>query len=237
MPKPRAVVSWSGGKDCCLALHRARDEFDIVGLVTVLTEDGSRSRSHGLRPEVLQCQADALGLPLLTTNATWKDYEQQFKTLLARAKNWGISHVIFGDVFPDSHKQWAESVCGSVGLTAVEPLWSESTYSLAREFIGIGGRATVITVREGQLGPEWLGRPLTVDALDQFRLSQIDPAGENGEFHTLVTWFPGFTSEIVLQKTAILEHGGCFLLDLEADLNVDRDSPSAVNGGVNGGVK
>lgn len=213
--KPRAAVSWSGGKDCCLALHRARESYDIVGLVAMLTEDGSRTRSHGLRPAILRAQAEALGLPLLTANASWTNYEQTFVTLLESARRWNISHAVFGDVFPDTHRQWAEKVCHAAGLTAVEPLWGEPTATLAAEFIARGGRAMIVTVNAASLGREWLGRTLTLKSLDRLRALGVDPGGENGEFHTVVTGFPGFAHDISLRAQATLEHDGCYLLELE----------------------
>lgn len=137
--RPRALVSWSGGKDCCLAAHRARQEYELAGLVSMLTEDGSRSRSHGLPPELLQAQASSLQLPLFTAKAAWDTYEVEFAGLLARASaSASATHVIFGDVFPDPHKQWAEGVCGGAGLTAIEPLWAEPTHALVYEFIACG---------------------------------------------------------------------------------------------------
>ena len=82
--KPRAMVSWSGGKDCYLAMLRVREEFEIVGLMTMMTEDGQRSRSHGLRPELLRYQADLIGVPHFTERATWKEYDSAFGKLLGR---------------------------------------------------------------------------------------------------------------------------------------------------------
>ncbi len=217
MTKPRAAVSWSGGKDCALALHRACERFEIAGLLTVFTDDGSRTRSHGLRPEVIAAQARALGLPLLSVTAAWSNYESQFEDLLRRAAAWRITHVIFGDVFPDSHRQWAESLCSRAGLAAVEPLWAESTAALAAEFIETGGRAIIVAAREDLLGAEWLGRELDMGALDALRELDLDPGGENGEFHTVVTRFPGANVNVPFVVIGTLSHGGCRLLDLAVD--------------------
>lgn len=183
----------------------------------MLTEDGLRSRSHGLRPAVLERQAEALGLPLLTACASWADYEARFAQLLADASRWDISHVIFGDVFPSAHKQWAENISRNAGLVAVEPLWDESTYALAAEFIDAGGRAIIVAASEDRLDRCWLGRQLTREALDRFRESGIDPGGENGEFHTLVTAFPQSDSTIPLVTIDSLSHGGCYLLDVDLE--------------------
>lgn len=211
--QPRAAVSWSGGKDSALALHRASERFDIAGLITVMIEDGSRSRSHGLRRSVLEAQAKALDLPLLTVNADWQNYEAQFDKLLRRARRWDISHAIFGDVFPDAHKAWAENVSRRAGLEAVEPLWGEPTQALAEAFLASGGRARITTVREDRLdGKVWLGRELDRDALRELRDRGVDPGGENGEFHTVVTRFPNGEA-ISLNRLDTLSHAGCGLCD------------------------
>lgn len=215
--KPRAIVSWSGGKDCCLALHRARERFEIVGLIAVLTGDGSRNRSHGLRSEILRRQAEELGLPLLTARATWQDYDKEFKALLAKAGELNMSHVIFGDVFPAAHKQWAETISRAAGLQAVEPLWDESTYALAAEFIRSGGEAVIVAVCEDKLEVDWLGKILTVEMLNQLCRLGLDPGGENGEFHTVVRACPDFRSRIALTAGDTLSHGGYSLLDLVVD--------------------
>jgi diphthine-ammonia ligase len=214
MSKPRAAVSWSGGKDCCLAFSRSRAAFEIAGLITMFTEDGSRSRSHGLRPEVLKAQAEALGLPLLTARASWSVYEAEFQRLLARARAWNITHVIFGDIYPDAHKEWAERVCKHEHLIALEPLWAEPTEALVGEFISEGGKATIVAVCRSELDSNWLGQPIDPERIKKLQALGVDPCGERGEFHTLVTFFPGFQSELRFQEIGRLEHGGCFMLDL-----------------------
>ncbi|MGH9561604.1 MAG: diphthine--ammonia ligase [Terracidiphilus sp.] len=210
----RALISWSGGKDCCLAAHRAKDTCEPVGLITMLTEDGARSRSHGLRLDSLQAQASALQLPLWTANASWDCYESEFIRLLSAAsRELRASHVIFGDVFPESHKQWAERVCRECQLTALEPLWAQPTDSLVREFMQAGGDARIVTVRDKSLPSSWLGRQLNEPAIEELIAAGIDPCGENGEYHTFVAYFPGFRQNLDLKHIAIAQHGGCSMLN------------------------
>jgi len=136
---PLAAVSWSGGKDCCLALMRAWPEFDVRAMVTMFDEAGERSRSHGLRPSVIAAHADRLSLISVSEGCTWDTYEAAFCRGLARVGALGCTHVIFGDIFEDTHRAWTERLCADAGLTAVQPLWAESTGALAREFIERGG--------------------------------------------------------------------------------------------------
>ena len=212
--KPKAAVSWSGGKDCCLAMDRCRDRFEIVALLTVMIEDGSRSRSHGFPPDVLDEQANLLGLPRLGVSTSWQNYEESFDQLLRAAGEHGVSQVIFGDVFPDSHRQWAERVCKRRSIEAVEPLWAEETRLLVDEFIGKGGIASIAVARESQLDCRWLGRQITPAVVAELEELGIDPCGERGEFHTLVTWFPGFRERLQVQSKGVLSYGGCSFLDL-----------------------
>lgn len=213
--KPRAVVSWSGGKDCCLAFHRVREQFDIVGLITMMTEDGQRSRSHGLRPELLQEQARLLGVPHFTEAAAWTDYDNAFCRLLLRVSALGVTHAIFGDIYPDANRVWAESMCARQGLIAVEPLWGESTESLVGEFLSTQSIALITTVRDAYLGDAYLGRPLTPELVWTLREKGIDPCGERGEFHTVVIHYGGFGGSIPVKTGPIHRASGCSAIDLE----------------------
>jgi diphthine-ammonia ligase len=123
MARPRAAISWSGGKDSCAAYHRARGAFDFVTAITMFNEDGTRSRSHGLRPEILAAQVERLGLQSITQTCTWDTYNVAFDRALEAAAAMGVTHVVFGDILFDEHREWAERLSGGRGLTAVEPLW------------------------------------------------------------------------------------------------------------------
>ena len=147
MTKPKAAISWSGGKDCCLALLRAWHHFDIVAMVTMFNEDGERSRSHGLRPALIAAHAARLGLEELSARCSWDTYTDEFISTLARLPERGITHVVFGDIAGDGHREWNERVCRAHGLTPVMPLWAQPTAQLVREFIALGGKARLVTVR------------------------------------------------------------------------------------------
>ena len=164
--KSKALVSWSGGKDGCLALHRVRAQFDVTTLLTMLIDDGSRTRSHGLRPQFIEAHAKSLGAEALFGKASWPEYENEFIRLLSASAAKGITHAIFGDVFPDAHRQWVEKVCAAAGVEAVLPLWADNTKHLAEEFIDAGGEAILVTVRAALLGQEWLGRKLDRQAME-----------------------------------------------------------------------
>jgi diphthine-ammonia ligase len=212
--KPRAMVSWSGGKDCFLAWHRVKEQFDMVGLLTIMTEDGARSRSHGLRPELLRRQASLLDLPHLTENASWVDYESAFARLLSRARALGVSHVIFGDIYPEENRAWAESICSQQSMAAVEPLFGEPTQLLVDEFISTGALAMITTTRDAFLDPSVLGQMLTSELVTALIGKGADPCGERGEFHTFVTRFSHTGVSIPTKIGVIHSESGCTAIDL-----------------------
>ena len=217
MSRPRAAISWSGGKDCCLALLRMAATHDVVAMVTMFGEDGSRSRSHGLTPAVIEAQATRLGLPLFTERCSWQSYTDQYLQLLDRLTPHGVTHMIFGDIIGDSHREWNERVCAARGLTPVMPLWGEPTRQLAEEFIDRGGEARLVTVRPPQLDESWLGMTLDRPLIERMIASGVDPCGEFGEYHTVVTNCPAFASPLILQPGVRVISNGCHALDFVVD--------------------
>jgi uncharacterized protein (TIGR00290 family) len=155
---PRAAISWSGGKDSCAALHRAAPLFEVVAMITMFDEEGARSRSHGLRPEVVAAQAERLGLRQVTSRCTWPTYDAAFAAALDDVAADGVTHVVFGDILFPEHRQWAENICAPRGLTAVEPLFRLSTRDLFLEWVASGAEAVIVTSRAERLDRSWLGR-------------------------------------------------------------------------------
>jgi len=213
-PRPRAAISWSGGKDSCAALHRVRDRFDVVSMVTMFDEEAVRSRSHGLRPEILAAQAERLGLRQFVGRTTWPTYSDVFQRVLHDVAASGVTHVIFGDIMFDEHRMWAERMCEGSGLTAVEPLWGESTDALFDEWIASGADAMIVTARAQYLDESWLGRRLDAAMAGEFVRLGVDKCGERGEYHTVVTNAPVFSRPLTVRHGDIVQHGGCWALDL-----------------------
>ena len=215
--KPRAAVSWSGGKDSYLALHRSRSSYDVVALITMFDEDGVRSRSHGLRPQILEAQAQRLGLPICRGRGSWARYEDGYLQALGDARALGITHVIFGDIMYDSNREFPERVCAATGLAAVEPLWGEPTDQLYREFVLTGADARIVTVRESVLDASWLGRRLTLNLLPDLAAAGADPCGEHGEYHTVVVDGPLFSKPLPFSVGRHICQDGCWAIDVELE--------------------
>jgi diphthine-ammonia ligase len=207
--------SWSGGKDAALALYRAvRQGGRPRCLLTMLREDGRRSRSHGLPVPLLQRQATALGIPLVTRCASWGDYEEVFRAALAELQQAGIGAGVFGDIDGPPHREWVERVCGSAGVQPHEPLWQGARRALLDEFLDAGFRAVIVTVRDGVLDRKLLGRVLDRDLMDELDRAGVDICGENGEYHTLVTDGPLFSSPLPVTFGTPVLHDGCWFLDV-----------------------
>ena len=216
-PEPRAAISWSGGKDSYAALHRTVADFDVVAMVTMFDEEAARSRSHGLRPEVLAAQAERLGLRRVTGRCTWQTYNAAFSAALATLAFEGITHVIFGDILFEEHRRWAERLCEPHGIVAVEPLWGSSTDTLFEEWVASGADAVIVTARAELLDESWLGRRLSRELLPEFARLGVDPCGERGEYHTVVTNAPLFDRPLHLRSGGRVQRSGCWALDLTVD--------------------
>jgi uncharacterized protein (TIGR00290 family) len=212
--RPRAAISWSGGKDSCAALHRAWPQLDIVSMITMFDEDAARSRSHGLRPEVVAAQAARLGVRQVVGRCTWQTYNAAFGAALDELAADGVTHIVFGDILFPEHRQWAEDMCTPRGLIAVEPLFGSSTRDLFVEWVTSDAEAVIVTTREEKLDASWLGRPLAMDMLAAFDRLDVDPCGERGEYHTVVTRSPLFREPLTLALGGCVSRSGCWALDL-----------------------
>ena len=215
MQRVPIVCSWSGGKDSCLALWRAVQAGAVVrSLATMFTEDGHRSRSHGLAHSVIEAQAAAIGAPLLARSATWDDYEPSFVDMLREAQQIGVEAVAFGDIDILRHRQWEESVCSQAGLTAWLPLWQQDRLALLDEFWNAGFECRIVTVRDGVTDRRYLGRVLDRGVACELAQAGIDACGENGEFHTLVTAGPLFRRPLAIELGEQVLRSGCWFQDL-----------------------
>ena len=193
----RVFVSWSGGKDSCLALHRAmRSGLEIGFLFTMLGEDGSMSASHGLTKEVLDVQAETLGIPIVYGKSFSGSYEESFKKTIGDQKTQGVQGGVFGDINLQVHRDWVERVCGDIGIKPFLPLWLEDYDRLLKEFIGGGFEAMIVSAMADLIDGEWIGRPFDWEFVKYLEQEGLDRLGEKGEFHTLVTNGPIFSKRM-----------------------------------------
>lgn len=210
------IASFSGGKDSVLAIYKASQVGQAMGLIVMLEEEGQRSRSHGMPPEVIQAQADSIGLPVYTAAASWADYESVFLGLLEQAKNQGAEVLVTGDLDMPAHGCWHEKITKKVGLKLGMPLWEMDHREAVDEFIHLGFVTMIVTVNLSLgMTEDDLGRVLTPDYIKELEARNIDPCGEGGEFHTTVIDGPLFQYPITVRKCPIIRDGGYAFLPLE----------------------
>ena len=209
------VVSWSGGKDGCMACYHAlKHGYNITHLVNFISENPKKVRFHGVDAGLIKLQAQALGLELLQPLTSWEQYEADFKQAIAGLKTQGVIGVVFGDIYLQEHLDWVQRVCAEIGVEAVEPLWGHDTDELLKEFIEAGFEAAIVCAKADVLEREWIGRRVDHVFLDYLRAQGVDCCGEKGEFHTLVTDGPIFKRRIRLFESEIQEHDGYYLLNV-----------------------
>ncbi len=216
----KALVSWSSGKDSAYALHEVAraGELEIAGILTTVTEDYDRVSMHGVRRELLARQARALGLPCLEVGipatCTNEIYEQTMIGWLTAAKERGITHVVFGDLFLADIRAYRETLLRPLGLVPVFPLWGRDTRALATEMIDAGMSARLTCVDPRRLPAAFAGRAFDARLLADLP-GDVDPCGEHGEFHTFVTHGPMFDRAIEVVPGEIVERGGFVFADLD----------------------
>ena len=217
--RPKALISWSSGKDSAFSLHEVRraGEIDVVGAVTTVTETFDRVSIHGVRKEILLAQLAAAGLAARTVPIPYpcpnEIYEARMGEEVARAVREGITHMIFGDLFLEDIKAYREQKLAGTGITPVFPLWQRPTLALAHAMIASGLRAYLATVDLGKLPGEFAGRKFDRKLLADLPRT-VDPCGENGEFHTCVVAGPMFSRPLAVTPGGRLERDGFGYCDL-----------------------
>lgn len=192
----KIVLNWSSGKDGAFALYKLLQvQAGIHALESHLNSGTGRVSMHGIREELLDLQAEAIGIPIrkvfLPEDLTMDAYSLRIKEEWLRFKEEGVKEIVFGDILLEDLKAYREKELGTVGLKAVFPLWGRDTKNLAKEMIEEGIKAKVVCVNAGVLDKSFIGRDFDLEFLNDLPAG-IDPCGENGEFHTFVCDAPYF---------------------------------------------
>lgn len=217
--KEKILQAWSGGKDSCLALYelQQRGEYDVAALLTTVTQGYDRIGMHGVQRALLEQQGAALGLPLrivsLPENATNEQYEELWRRELAHFRQQGLRAVAFGDLFLEDVRKYREENLAKVGMRGVFPLWHRDTAALAREFVRLGFRAVTVCVDPARLDPSFVGQSIDQDFLRRLP-ADVDPCGENGEFHSFVFDGPLFARPVAFTRGEAVERNGFWFCDL-----------------------
>ncbi|KAG5188932.1 hypothetical protein JKP88DRAFT_353265 [Tribonema minus] len=223
MASPYTLHSWSGGKDSALSLHHAMTEGGAkdVTLITAISEDGERTRSHAICLPLMRQQADAVGCKIEFYSASWASYEEEFIKILSKHRAAGAITAYFGDIDLDPNRKWEEkrqraaaqerrigsarshgrqsAVCAAAGLAARLPLWGRDRRAVAQDFIARGFRAVVCCVNGSRLDASFAGREFDQRFLDDLPRG-VCPCGEGGEFHTFVYDGPNFGAPVRVRR-------------------------------------
>lgn len=219
MTRPKALLSWSSGKDAAWALHVLRQvgEVEVVGLLTTTNAAFDRVAMHGVREALLEVQVQAVGLPLWKVPLPWPCPNEAYEALMAqscaRAVAEGIEIMAFGDLFLEDVRDYRLQKLEGTGLCAAFPLWGGDTAALAQEMVAAGVKATVVCVDPRALDAAFVGRDFDARLLADLPVT-VDPCGERGEFHTFAWDGPMFRHPVPVRRGEVVTRDGFVFADL-----------------------
>ncbi|PZX46466.1 Dph6-related ATP pyrophosphatase [Algoriphagus chordae] len=208
-PTEKALMNWSGGKDSALTLYKLQQsqDFEIACLLTSISQKYQRISMHGVRVDLLEAQAESIGIPLVKMEVpdmpSMAVYEETMRETLSKLKKEGVTASIFGDIFLEDLRTYRESKLAELDLKGVFPLWNQPTDTLIHEFLDLGFKTITTCVNEQYLDKSFVGRVIDEDFLKELP-ANVDPCGENGEFHTFVYDGPIFKKPIAFEKGEIV---------------------------------
>ncbi|PRX57310.1 diphthine--ammonia ligase [Flagellimonas meridianipacifica] len=185
----KTYFNWSSGKDSALALHYLIQQrnTNIDRLLTTVNGHYNRVSMHGLRKDVLEAQVEAIGISLdilqVPENPSMEEYNSLMKSKVSELKSAGYTHTVFGDIFLEDLKKYREDMLRPFGIQPIFPIWKKDTKVLLQEFLELGFKAVIVCINNSKLDKSFLGKELSLELMDALP-KDVDPCGENGEFHT-----------------------------------------------------
>ena len=217
--KEKVLFCWSGGKDSALALYRLMQDpqYEIVALLTTYNEHFQRVSMHGVSLELSEAQARSIGLPLdkvfVSEPSSNEEYTLKMAERMLEYKNRGVMTVAFGDIFLEDLREWREQNLAQIGMRAIFPLWKNDTRELVREFVSLGFRSRICCVSEKHLDQNSLGRDVDLAFIESLP-PQVDPCGENGEFHSFAYTGPIFKTPLSIETGECVHRDGFWFCEL-----------------------
>jgi uncharacterized protein (TIGR00290 family) len=211
--RKKTILSWSSGKDSAWALHLLKQEKDIeiVGLVTTVNQAYNRVAMHAVHMDLLLKQAEAVDLPItiiqLPDPCSNEKYQSIMREHMLTVQKEGIKLIAFGDIFLEDIREYREKNLIGSGIEAIFPLWGKSTSKLAQQMINSGLTTYITCVDPSKLAPEFAGREFNQAFLSDLP-AQVDPCGEQGEFHTFVINGPGFNKPLKIKVGELVQRRG-----------------------------
>lgn len=210
------AMSYSFGKDSAFAMYKMIEAgHEPICLITAINERDGRSWFHGISQNLAEKIADSIGLPIITASSTGtQKYVEAFTNALLQAKIMGAEVCVFGDMDIEEHLEWNKNVCNAAELECITPLWGTSRETSVKEEIESGITAVIKVVDHKYLDDEFLGRELTTELVDKIRQTGADVCGENGEYHTLVTYAPFYKAPVHVHLGEIVQIDGYGAIDI-----------------------
>ncbi|MDR0659782.1 MAG: diphthine--ammonia ligase [Prevotellaceae bacterium] len=198
--KKKAVFNWSGGKDSALALYKvlSNNEYELISLLTTVSQDTQQSSMHLIPTAVLEAQAASIGFPLYKVMLPAKEpqgYEEEMRKVVSHFKEYGVTHFIFGDIFLHDVKRYKENQLAPYGIEVVEPLWNKTSKEIIEEFLCSEIRTKIVVTQADKLDKSFVGKDIDRELIARLP-SNVDPCGEEGEYHTLVYDGPIFKNPV-----------------------------------------
>jgi uncharacterized protein (TIGR00290 family) len=215
----KLLFCWSGGKDSALALYEIKKnhEYEVVSLLTTITEDYDRISMHGVRRILVEQQARSLDIPLhkvfIPRSCSNEEYAAKMTEALTKFKQDGVENVAFGDIFLEEVRKYREDNLAQLNMKGVFPLWGRNSAELVRSFLALGFKAVVSCINTKVLNEKFLGRQMDKDFISELP-PNIDPSGENGEFHSFVYEGPIFKEKIGYKRGESVLRDSFYFCDL-----------------------
>lgn len=221
----KVAVSWSGGKDSCLALYQLlKENYEVVCLLSMVSEEHARNHAHGIQLEILRLQAEALGLPLILVDSAG-EYELSLKKSLIELKEqFGVESIAFGSLYMKEDREWNEQVAVQAGLEPLFPVWIQQDQSseLLHTFISSGFQSVVCRASSQYLDETWPGRELDWHFYEDIHQTECCIMGEMGEYHTFVLDGPIFNKKLEITQSEIILNAGLWSLDIQSCRLIDK---------------
>ena len=209
------VISYSGGKDSALALHKMiQMGNEPIGLLVMVNKDMQRSWFHGVDLAMLNRISKAVGIELITCESAGEDYHTALEEGLLRSKEMGAQACVFGDIDIEDHRKWCKDRCDAVGLECIHPLWHKDRQENTHEIISLGYKCLIKCVRNADLPQDFLGKILDEQIVLKMQQRGIDVCGENGEYHTVVVDGPIFKHPVDYEIKEILDFGNISAINI-----------------------
>lgn len=209
MNPKKTVFNWSGGKDSAIALHQLlqNSEYSVERLLTSVNSAHDRITMHGVRRDLLELQAERIGIPLtilsLPEQPDMEEYNRLMSEKMNSLKKEGFTHSVYGDIFLEDLREYRIKQMENLGFEAVFPIWQNDTTELIHQFIDDGFKAITVCIKSDLLDKSFIGRVIDQDFVNDLP-KNVDPCGENGEFHTFVYDAPFYSSPVPFQKGEIV---------------------------------